>query len=73
MSPRFSGSSRQTGHRPQRPNPSFLPEWPAPCLFEPVRAPSAMVVLGRADAPLRVTIAWGAARGSRKRDTPLHR
>jgi hypothetical protein len=32
-----------------------------------------MVVLGRADAPLRVTIAWGAARGSRKRDTPLHR
>ena len=61
---RALGSSRQTGFRPQRPGPSSLSEWPAPCLSEPVRKPSAMVVLVRADAPLRVTIA-GARRGVR--------
>jgi len=38
-----------------------------------VPEPSDIVVLVRADAPLRVNDRWGAARGSRKRDTPLHR
>jgi len=61
---RALGSSRQTGFRPQRPGPSSLSEWPAPCLSEPVCGRSAMVVLVSADAPLRVTIAWGAVRGS---------
>jgi len=73
MSPRFSGYSQQTGFRPQRPVSSSLSKWPAPCLSEPAHKSSAMVVLSRADAPLRVTIASGAARGSRKRDTPLRR
>ena len=51
VSPRFSGYSQQTGFRPQRPVPSSLSEWPARFLSKPVREPSAMVFLVRADPP----------------------